>query len=143
MKVDENVHDVLHSKAALLLGEIHWMILKATRAMDENRWNEIPVGLAKRCEDTEFGKEVGLDEIHWWVFRQEKDIDELIRWSEEALGAVHTLQVAATRLRRTVPETYDELLGALRKFADDHQNQIETLHKYVTWLTCPPSLVQG
>jgi hypothetical protein len=50
------------------------------------------------------------------------------------LKAVHTLQGSATRLRRTVPETYEELLGALRKFADDHQNQIEILHKYVTWL---------
>jgi hypothetical protein len=81
MKLDENVHDVLYSEAALLLGEIHWMILKATRAMDEKRWNEIPVGFAKRYEDTEFGEEVGLDEIHWWIFRQEKDIDELVRWS--------------------------------------------------------------
>jgi DNA-binding transcriptional regulator/RsmH inhibitor MraZ len=134
MKVDENIHDVLYSEAALLLGEIHWMILKATHAMDKERWNEIPVGFAKQYEDTEFGKEVGLDEIHWWIFRQEKDVDELVRWSEEALKAVHTLQVAATRLRKTVPETYEGLLGALRKFADDHQKEIDILHKYVTWL---------
>ena len=134
MKVDDNIHDVLYSEAALLLGEIHWMILKATHAMDEKRWNELPVGFAKQYEDTDFGKEVGLDEIHWWIFRQEKDVDQLVRWSEEALKAVHTLQVAATRLRRMVPETYEELLGALRKFTDDHQKEIEVLHQYVTWL---------
>jgi hypothetical protein len=134
MRIDENAHDVLYSEASLLLGEIHWMILKATHAMDENRWTDVPVGFAKRYEETEFGKEVGLDEIHWWIFRQEKNVDELVRWSEEALKAVHTLQFGATRLRRVAPETYEELLSALRKFADDHQKEIEIFHKYVAWL---------
>ncbi len=136
MKADENVHDVLYSEAALLLGEIHWVILKATHAMERERWNAIEAGSSgfKQSELTEFGKEVGLDEIHWWIFTQEREVDELVLSSEEALKAVHTLQFASTRLRRTTPETHEELLEPLRKFADDHQKEIEILHKYVTWL---------
>ena len=55
---DDKVHDVLYSEAALALGEIHWMILKATQTMDGERWNTTNLGFGKTYQDTDFGKEV-------------------------------------------------------------------------------------
>jgi hypothetical protein len=126
---DDRVHDVLYSEAALALGEIHWMILKATQTMDGERWNTTKLGFGKTYQDTDFGKEVGMDENHWWIFKKEPDVDELGARTEEALTAGQTLQISAVKLKRQEPKTYKELLLMLKDFAD-HRAEIETLHGY-------------
>jgi hypothetical protein len=131
---NEQVHEVLYSEAALTLGEIHWMILKATETMDSKRWNSANAGFGKTYEATEFGKEVGMDEIHWWIFKKEPDVDELGVRTEDALNAGQALQVASVKLKRQEPKTYEELLLILRNLADSHHAEIETLRGYVTWL---------
>lgn len=132
---DDKIHDVLYSEATLALGEIHWMILKATQTMDGKRWNTTNLGFGKTYQDTDFGKEVGMDEIHWWIFKKESDVDELGARTEETLTAGQTLQIAAVKLKRQEPKTYKELLLMLKDLADSHRAEIETLHRYVTWLT--------
>jgi hypothetical protein len=76
------------------------MILKATQTMDGKRWNTTNLGFGKTYQDTDFGKEVGMDEIHWWIFKKEPDVDELGARTEEALTAGQTLQIAAVKLKR-------------------------------------------
>ena len=34
-------------------------------------------GIVRRNESTEFGKEVGRDEINWWLTRKETDLEDL------------------------------------------------------------------
>ena len=75
MAVDEKVQGALFSDATLVLGEIHWAVLKAARAMDRERWDKVKREFGSQYEDTAFGKEVGMDEIHWWIFEKEPDVD--------------------------------------------------------------------
>ena len=35
------------------------------------------IGRFVQYEQTEFGREVGRDEINWWVFKKERNLDEL------------------------------------------------------------------
>ncbi len=86
-------------------------------------------------EQTEFGREVGRDEINWWVFKKGPNLDELRQQTEKALGAAQTLKKAAEALKESRPETYEELLAILRGFADSHGKEIEVLHEYVRWLS--------
>jgi hypothetical protein len=86
-------------------------------------------------EQTEFGREVGRDEINWWVFKKEPNLDELRQQIEKALGAAQTLKKAAEALKESRPETYEDLLAILRGFADKHSNEIDVLREYVRWLS--------
>ena len=58
------LHHPLFSEPGLMLGKIHEILLKSSNEL----WSlaSHQEGLAQ--EVTEFGKEVGKDEIHWWVF---------------------------------------------------------------------------
>ncbi len=65
--LSDGTNDSLFSPTTVKLGEIHWYLLKAHQLMeeattrtrkDEKGW--ISVGR------TDFGQEVGRDEIHWW-----------------------------------------------------------------------------
>ena len=134
MVVGERVHDALFSDATLALGEIHWMVLKAARTMDRERWDKVELEFGSRYEDTEFGKEIGMDEIHWWIFEKERDVDELLAKSEEALKAAQVLKNTSAKLKGQEPESYEKLLLSLSSFAEQHRKQIDVLHRYVTWL---------
>lgn len=134
MEADEHVHDALFSDTTLMLGELHWTILKAARTMDRERWNKVELEFGCRYEDTEFGKEIGMDEIHWWIFEKEPDIDELLVKSEEALKATQVLKDASVKLKGREPESYQKLLLNLRDFAEEHRNEICALRDYVMWL---------
>ncbi len=91
-------------------------------------------GWIVKSENTALGKEVGLDEINWWVFKKEADIEALRKRTESALKAVQVLKQAAVTLQNQSPLTYIGLLATLRQFAEDHSQEIEALHKYVCWL---------
>src|SRR5450432_1992517 len=134
MEFDERLYDVLYSDAALFLGEIHWMILKSAYVMEGKRWSQTGQKFGKTFESTEFGEEVGMDEIHWWIFKKETNVDELTTRTEATLKSVQTLQIEAIKLKRKESATYAELLVALRGFADDNSKEIEVLHEYVRWL---------
>jgi hypothetical protein len=91
-------------------------------------------GIFERSELTEFGEEVGRDEIHWWVFKKESEIDTLRDRSQSTLAAADRLKVAAMKLKSYRPPSYDTLLQTLREFATVHSNDIQVIHDYLTWL---------
>ncbi|HJP93922.1 MAG TPA: hypothetical protein VJ875_18330 [Pyrinomonadaceae bacterium] len=134
MKPDNKVHDVLFSDATLKLGELHWALLKSASIMDSKRWKVIEATIGSTYEDTDFGKEVGMDEIHWWVFEKETDVDELLANTEPTLKAAHTLKNASAKLKGREPDSYRGLLLTLRDFAEQHRAEIDSLHGYVGWL---------
>jgi hypothetical protein len=94
-----------------------------------------PTGKFVQHEQTEFGEEVGRDEINWWVFKKETNLDELRQQTERALNAAQTLKKAAHMLKESRPETYENLLAILRGFADHHAKEVDVLHQYVRWLS--------
>ena len=134
-------HDALFCPAVMRLGEIHWFILRADNLLEtlvykkakEEGANEGPIRLDS-LERTDFGKEVGWDEINWWVFKKETDIEELRERTKRALGAVQSLKEASFKLRKHSPDSYDELLTNLKAFAEYHVGEIEVLHEYLCWL---------
>ena len=132
--MDDKVHDLLISDTTIKLGEIHWALLKSASLMDSKRW-EMKEGLiGSKREPTTFGKEVGLDEIHWWIFKKETDVEELLARTERTLESVQTLKDEAANLRSKEPASYKELLLSLKNFAEQHRSEIAFLHDYVSWL---------
>ena len=137
---DSLKNEAVFSPPTLMLGEIHWHILRASRLMYEKSVVETEgsgaaAGFIVNHEITAFGREVGQDEIDWWVVRREEDIQELKRRTSEVLGAAQNLRKASERLdRNDRPESYGELLQILRRFAEEHADEIKVLHEYVLWL---------
>lgn len=114
-------HEQLHSGVPLLLGRIHGLILLAENAME----------LRKK----EVSKEVGTDEIHWWIFNKEKDHEELRKRTELALAAVQKMKEDAFALKDTfVTSSYSDLIQELKWFCDSHPQELNELFAYVTWL---------
>src|SRR5712692_10156549 len=99
---DEN--EAVFCPATLKLGELHWYVLRASYLMDDKTTVKTKVGEGKlspiRQEDTTFGREVGRDEINWWVFKKEPDIEELKKQTTRALEAVQKLKQGSELLSR-------------------------------------------
>jgi hypothetical protein len=95
--------------------------------------SESPIAF-KSSRITPFGKEVGRDEIDWWINRKEDDIDCFCQRSKSALDAAQTLKEAVVKLKKAEPDSYEELLTTLRKVAETHSAQIDVLYDYTKWL---------
>jgi hypothetical protein len=131
----DNVYDVLYSPATLMLGEIHLRLLRSANQMDALRWIKVKTtGRFSSLDLTDFGQEIGMDEIHWWVFKKEKDIHELREKTEEILNSVDLLREGAVKLINKRPRSYGGLLTMLKDFAEQHFHEIEALKNYVSWL---------
>jgi len=91
-------------------------------------------GTGQQRTPTNFGKEVGGDEMHWWVFRKEDQVDELQRRTEEVLQSVQGLKVASGKLKTNPPNKYDKLISTLNQFCESHSSEIDDLYDYVIWL---------
>jgi hypothetical protein len=131
----DNVHNVLYSPATLMLGEIHLRLLRSANQMDALRWTKVKkTGRFSSLDLTDFGQEIGMDEIHWWVFKKEKDIHELGEKAEEILNSVDLLREGAVKLKNKHPRSYEHLLTMLKDFAEQHFHEIEVLKDYVSWL---------
>jgi len=128
--------ELLFSPSALALGRIHWMILQSVVIMDKNRFAEkrMEGGFRVMGGFTEFGEEVGLDEIQWWVFQKERNRHELLEKTKEALLGATNLEKNSAKLRKKNPESYNGLLTSLRDFCDAHSSEINLLLHYVTLL---------
>jgi hypothetical protein len=121
----------MFSNSSQKLGEIHWFLQKAL--IERKNRSFIP-GI--KIVLTPFGKEVGIDEISWWVFKKEKDNAELERRTKEALAAVQRLKDDSLALKDEYdPISYEQLIIDLNEFNDAHQSEITVLHDYVVWLS--------
>ncbi len=128
--LDDKVHDAIISETTLKLGRIHKMVLKSAHLMDGKRW----AGGVSGHECTEFGNEVGSDEIHWWIFKKEINVDELSTKTKQVLLDVQRLKDASAKLNYREPESYEDILNTLRAFAEKNRTEVDRLEGYVTWL---------
>ncbi|WOF16027.1 hypothetical protein F1737_04565 [Methanoplanus sp. FWC-SCC4] len=147
-------HEILYSGASLKLGEIHWHILKSeieldNKAIIQEVYPKYEQFEPKDCNDldfiknsfknesnfTEFGKEVLGDEIHWWIYQKEDDIDELESRTEQALKYLQKIKEDIEKLKnKSVAKNYSELINEIKNFSDEHKKEIEALLDYILWL---------
>ena len=122
-----------------MLGELHWYLLKSSKLMSDKRsqvLEEHSFGLTfEQHELTDFGHEVGRDEIDWWVNRNEQDTPELRERTEQAMADAQTLRTKAIALRGFEPASYDDLMAKFQGFVESFRaEEIAVLHEYVVWL---------
>ncbi len=134
MILDDINHEELFSGSSLEIGKIHWYIQKADTVMDQQRWIK-GENFFDHKELTAFGKEVGFDEIHWWIFNKETDIMELYGRTEKTLNSVQKLKEDSFRLKeKNYSESYQELVKRIKEFTESHKEEIHALYDYVVWL---------
>jgi hypothetical protein len=121
-----------------MLGELHWYLLRSSKLMSDKQcrvWEEHSFGLrSERRELTDFGQEVGRDEIDWWINRKEQDTPELRERTEYAMAAAQTLRTTAIAMRGFEPASYDDLVAKLHGFVESCRAEIAVLYEYVVWL---------
>lgn len=133
---DINHHEKLFSGPSLRLGKIHWYIQKADTEMDsrchiEKRGKRMDVMI----DTTAFGEEVGLDEIKWWIFKKETEVEELRKRTKITLNSVQKLKEDALLLKeRFSSKLYPSLIGELKDFTEGHKKEIRDLYDYIFWL---------
>jgi len=143
------MHMTVLKPTATILGEILWFLLKASNAIAELTDSKAPKdenGFVRLSdiEPTEFRQELSGDEIHWWVFKKESNLEELKKRTEVARDAVQRLKEAAVKLQqRHSVRSYDELLSLLKLYAESHASDINTLYLYVKWLYQQDPLAPG
>src|SRR5260370_13978765 len=132
----DNENEAVFSSPTLMLGEIHWHLLRASQMMYEKSVVKTKggAGFVVHGGSTDFGREVGRDEINWWVSKKEPDIGELRDQASRALEAAQRLKKASESLNAKNPETYADLLKILRQFAEDYAAEINAVHQFVLWL---------
>ena len=126
-----SLHQPLFIEPAKMLGKIHEMLLKSSAGL----WSLTSHRVGLTTELTEFGKEVGVDEIHWWVFIKEQDPEELFRRTKDTLVAIQTLKSEANKLINKETNSYGDLISILVNFITSQKKNIETLYDYVYWLS--------
>lgn len=117
-------HYKLFENPVTKLGELHYKILET----------ELNVEKKKRA-DKQFEKEIGYDEIHWWVFLKEKNIIELKNKTEKILKSAQKLKEDSDILTKTsFPKKYSEVIDNLKNFCISHESEIQDLLDYTNWL---------
>lgn len=119
-----NANEPISCPACHQFGEILWHLLKAAQMIE-----------GRKREQKEFGHEVGLDEIHWWIFNKEDDLDSLRTRSESTLEAAENLKNESVQLTKVHPRSYLALLTSLRTFAETHQASTQKILDYLRWLS--------
>jgi schlafen family protein len=119
----------------LRLGEAHLAIVTAANAMQAASYVAFPPGAPHPIIKTDFGRDVGGDEIAWLVSRNLRILPTLKERTEIALNAAQHLSDEAREVRdRHRPSTYEQLIDDLARWAEQNCAQIETLTEYVKWL---------
>jgi hypothetical protein len=134
LMIPDNAHESLFSPAVLKVGEFHSYLVHAFSLI-----YEVPAkskdGLpALSPPKSDLRKEIGGDEIHWWVFKREDDIPDLTARVEHALVAAQTLKETSAALKKKRPDSYTELVLSLTAFANEHVAEIDALLEFVRWL---------
>ena len=106
------------------IGELHYKILKSKKIVDE-----------QRKKDIDFDKEIGLDEIRWWVFYKETNLKELKNNTNRVLEISQKIKDKSVELKQSSrSKKYPELISKIKKFCVDHESEIQFLLDYVDWL---------
>ena len=138
-------HKPLFTPSGLNLGRIHWYFVSAYNELEGKRnparTNSkknplVPLSkiLITSPGGTKYDDEVGTDEIRWWVFKKESDIEKLHQRVEKVLPHVQKLKEDAIALFKVTPKSYEAIIESLAKFAEMHSAEILELKKFVVWL---------
>src|SRR6185312_15992389 len=92
-----------------------------------------PLG-AYRSEWTEFGHEVGRDEIDWWINHKETDLREFSKQAARALKSAQALKENSRSLKKIDVERYEDLIERVKAFAAKHSENIVVVLEFVKWL---------
>jgi len=134
----EREHEILFSTPALKIGESLWYMLRAKTLLREVCINpDFKPGKIQESNEiyTPFGKEVLGHEIHWWVYQNENNHEELFQKTRIAYDSLRKLKADADLLKRTyTAESYQKLIVKLKEFAESQEKQIEVFSEYVKWL---------
>lgn len=82
----------------------------------------------------EFGEEVGKDEIYWWIYKKETDVQELLGEVKSTLVSLQMLKESSSKLDPSPIKSYADLVVILEKFTEVHREQIDDLYEFVVWL---------
>lgn len=82
-----NEHQRLFSDSGLKLGKILYYLLDAHREMD-----------AKCRSSQELLREIGKDEIYWWIYKKEPDVHQLQGRVKQVLVSAQALKEASVGL---------------------------------------------
>ena len=133
-------HKELFNDTGLEMGKILWYLQKAKTVMYSKMWVKHDLSVMHTLDSvydylTDFGREVNPDEIHWWIFKRETDIETLRKKTEGVLTCVQNLKNNSLELkRRCCPKSYHDLIQELQIFVELHKKDINALHDYVVWL---------
>jgi hypothetical protein len=121
------------------LGVLLWILIHADSAMSSLRFTRVRVNPDSaisiyRDELTEFGHEVGRDEIDWWINRKETDLAEFSKRAALALQSAQVLKEGSQALKRIEVEHYEALISSIREFATKQSEQITTILEFASWL---------
>ena len=116
LNMDDKVHEILVSDTTTTLGQMHRSILRSAHTMDEKRWVQVKKNGFSTQKWTDFGNEVGADEINWWITRRESDVDELLARTKATLKAAQILKKASENLKDGEPDSYEKLLLLMKSF---------------------------
>jgi hypothetical protein len=86
-------------------------------------------GRFQRPSRTEFGREVGGDEIHWWIFKKEPDVAALRQQTEHVLQPAQELKTDSAALRPG-QTSWADLVATLVRFTEQHAEAIHELLEY-------------
>lgn len=123
-------HERLFSDTGLKLGKTLHYLLSAEHMMYSKRHVSTTNGNIL----TEFGKEVGKDEIYWWIYKKETNVQELLEKVRSTLASLQILKESSTKLDSYSIKSYTDLVGVLEKFTEAHRKQIDDLYEFVGWL---------
>ena len=115
-----------------MLAELHWYLRRSSRLMSNERNRVVMEVFSSELkiesrEPTDFGQEVGRDEIEWWINRKEQNTPELRDRSEKAMDAAQTLRTKAITLRGCEPASYDDLMAKFKGFVESCRAEVAVL----------------
>jgi hypothetical protein len=121
------------------LGVLLWFLIHADTAMSGLKSTRIRVNSGStlsiyRDQATEFGREVGRDEIDWWINRKETDLAEFSKRAALALKSAQVLKESSHALKKIDVERYEELVEWIKAFAAKHSEQITAVLEFASWL---------
>lgn len=133
-------HDLLMLDSALKLGKINFLIQRSSAEIYSKSWikkRKLLHGKLEVNDDklTDFGSEINFDEIHWWIFRKETNIEELLERTKKALNSTLKIKRDSDIFKRKVYfKSYIEIIKKLVEFLEEHCEEIHVLFEYVSWL---------
>ncbi|MEX0598227.1 MAG: ATP-binding protein [Candidatus Paceibacterota bacterium] len=125
----EKFHNDLYSETPLLIGKIHWYLVRAETELYNLSFIE---NEDQTVKETEFGRAVGQDVMSWWINKMEKQHQKLALATQKTLDASQKLKEEWMKFRdNSNIMSYPDLISGIKKFLNLNKSEIEVLYEYV------------